>query len=293
MRKHLLLLLSAAAAGLVAMSAPGIAQQKTVKTCVEEWRANRAANQAAGITQRAYVERCRTGATAQTTTPIPAPATTIGTTAGATAAPKKTVRACAEEWRANRAANQAAGITQRAYVERCRTGATAQTMPPLIPAPATATGTTAGATGAPKKTVRACVEEWRANRAANQAAGITQRAYVENCRAGVATAQPQPAPGPAPMTPPRTAAAPTVAPPPPPTGPAPTIGAPMGAGQFASEAQAKARCGGDTVVWVNLDSKIYHYSSYRNYGRTKSGAYMCERDTAAAGIRAARNEKRP
>ena len=46
-------------------------------------------------------------------------------------------------------------------------------------------------------------------------------------------------------------------------------------------------------MWVNLDSKIYHYSSYRNYGQTKSGAFMCEKDTATAGFRAAKNEKRP
>ena len=53
------------------------------------------------------------------------------------------------------------------------------------------------------------------------------------------------------------------------------------------------RCPTDTIVWANLDSKIYHYSTNRNYGQTKSGAYMCEKDTAAAGIRAAKNEKRP
>jgi hypothetical protein len=86
----------------------------------------------------------------------------------------------------------------------------------------------------------------------------------------------------------RTTAAPSAAP-----APASTAGAPKGPGQFSSEAQAKARCPGDTVVWVNLDSKIYHYSSNRNYGHTKDGAYMCERDTAAAGFRAAKNEKHP
>ena len=69
--------------------------------------------------------------------------------------------------------------------------------------------------------------------------------------------------------------------------------APAAAGQFSTEAQAKARCPGDTVVWVNLDSKIYHYSAYRDYGHTKDGAYMCERDMAAAGFRAAKNEKHP
>jgi hypothetical protein len=49
----------------------------------------------------------------------------------------------------------------------------------------------------------------------------------------------------------------------------------------------------DTVVWVNLESKIYHFAGYHAYGNTKSGAYMCERDTTTAGFRAAKNEKHP
>jgi hypothetical protein len=64
-------------------------------------------------------------------------------------------------------------------------------------------------------------------------------------------------------------------------------------GQFPTEAQAKASCPGDTVVWANLDSKIYHYAGYRYYGTTKQGAYMCEKNTVAAGLRAPKNEKRP
>jgi hypothetical protein len=67
----------------------------------------------------------------------------------------------------------------------------------------------------------------------------------------------------------------------------------LGANQFSTEAQAKSHCPSDTVVWVNLESKIYHYSSNKNYGNTKSGDYMCEGDTAAAGFRAAKNEKHP
>jgi hypothetical protein len=46
-------------------------------------------------------------------------------------------------------------------------------------------------------------------------------------------------------------------------------------------------------VWVNLTSKIYHFSGTRSYGNTKHGAYMCEHDTAAAGMRAAKNETHP
>jgi hypothetical protein len=54
----------------------------------------------------------------------------------------------------------------------------------------------------------------------------------------------------------------------------------------------KARCPTDTVVWVNLTSKIYHFSG-TGYGNAKHGAYMCEHDTAAAGMRAAKNETHP
>lgn len=46
--------------------------------------------------------------------------------------------------------------------------------------------------------------------------------------------------------------------------------------------QAKSHCsGGDIVVWANLDSKIYHFSGHRDYGHTKEGAYMCEKDALA------------
>lgn len=61
-------------------------------------------------------------------------------------------------------------------------------------------------------------------------------------------------------------------------------GTPIGPNQFATEAQAKARCPSDSVVWANLNSHIYHFSGYRNYGTTKDGAYMCESDTVAAGL---------
>jgi hypothetical protein len=209
-------------------------------------------------------------------------------------AQQKTAKACQEEWRANRAANQAAGITQKAYVEKCRAGS-ATAKPAATPA-AAPTRPAATTSDAPQKTVRACQEEWRANRAANQAAGITQKAYVEKCRAGTMAEQPAPttSPRPAPASPAATTTAP-VAPTaaPPAATRAPAVGTPTGAGQFATEAQAKARCPRDTVVWVNLDSKIYHFAGYKDYGNTKTGAYMCERDTAAGDFRAAKNEKHP
>ena len=74
--------------------------------------------------------------------------------------------------------------------------------------------------------------------------------------------------------------------------PAPAA-ATTGANQYTSEAQAKARCPADTVVYVNLKSKIYHFAGHKDYGNLKNGAYMCEKDTVGAGARAAKNEKHP
>jgi hypothetical protein len=160
---------------------------------------------------------------------------------------------------------------------------------------------------AQQKSAKACQEEWRANKAANQANGITEKAYVTQCRGGGASTQPTAAPatpsapGTAPTATapaePRTATAPATRAAPATTStarPAPTTPAtPAGVNQFSTEAEAKARCPADTVVWVTLSSKIYHFSGTRYYGNTKNGAYMCERDTAAAGMRAAKNETHP
>jgi hypothetical protein len=47
------------------------------------------------------------------------------------------------------------------------------------------------------------------------------------------------------------------------------------------------------VVWANLSSKVYHFSGYRDYGTTKKGAYMCEKDATGQGFRASKSEKHP
>lgn len=83
-----------------------------------------------------------------------------------------------------------------------------------------------------------------------------------------------------------------------PTGSAPTSATPAAktptdAGQFAEESQAKAHCPSDTVVWANLSSKVYHFQGATDYGKTKRGAYVCEKDASAQGFRAAKNEKHP
>jgi len=229
-------------------------------------------------------------------------------------AQQKTAKSCQEEWRANKAANQANGITEKAYVAQCRSGgaptAAPAAPPAAAPAPtAAAPRTRPTATVAGQKTAKACRAEWQANKAANQAAGVTEKAYVDECRGGAAPSQPTaapaapPAPAPAPTAAPAapapapTAAAPPARPVPPPAStarPAPSApGTPAAANEFATEAQAKARFPSDTVVWVTLKSGIYHFAGTRFYGTTKNGAYMCEGDTAAAGMRAAKNETHP
>ena len=214
-------------------------------------------------------------------------------------AQQKTVKECQEEWKANKAANKANGVTEKAYVAQCHGGA-ASAQPKAAPtaAPTPAPPPKAAASG--QKTVKDCQEEWRANKAANKANGITEKAYVAECHGGAAAPKPTAAPAASPTSAPApapTAAAPPAKPVTPSTSadrPAPrTVPAPVAANEFSTEAQAKARCPSDTVVWVNLTSKIYHFSGTKNYGNTKHGAYMCERDTAAVGMRAAKNETHP
>jgi hypothetical protein len=145
---------------------------------------------------------------------------------------------------------------------------------------------------AQQKTAKACQEEWRANKADNQAKGITEKAYVDQCRTGTSSAQPKTAPAtPAPAASPPAKPAATAATPAKPAAPGKPAAA--AADQFAAESEAKARCPSDTVVWVNLSSKIYHFAGTKDYGKTKRGAYVCEKDTATSGFRAAKDEKHP
>jgi hypothetical protein len=111
---------------------------------------------------------------------------------------------------------------------------------------------------AQQKTAKQCNDEWAADKTAIQTSGKTKRVFVAECR-GVPVA-------------PR-AAATTV---------------PSGKDQFAAEGDARANCLGETVVWVNLRSRIYHASGTRSYGQTKQGAYMCEKASVDAGFHAAK-----
>ncbi len=58
---------------------------------------------------------------------------------------------------------------------------------------------------------------------------------------------------------------------------------------FSTESAAQAHCPKDVVVWLNIPSGIYHYKGERWYGRTKHGAYACEKEAIKAGDRASEN----
>ena len=139
--------------------------------------------------------------------------------------------------------------------------------------------------------MKQCGDDWKAAKANNTTNGMKWPEFLKQCRVQKEAAAPAPAP----------AAAPAPAPAPLAPAPAPTYqqkqrttqsARPTGAGQFTSEQEAKARCPGDTVVWVNTKGKshTYHYSGSRWYGTTKQGAYMCEADAGAAGYHASKSK---
>jgi hypothetical protein len=87
MRTQIAAVMSSAILGFMVSSSLAVAQQRTAKACQEEWRANKAANQANGVTEKAYVARCRGGTTPTQPTAAPA-APPTGATAPTAAAPR-------------------------------------------------------------------------------------------------------------------------------------------------------------------------------------------------------------
>jgi hypothetical protein len=61
--------------------------------------------------------------------------------------------------------------------------------------------------------------------------------------------------------------------------------------QFATEADAKAKCPANEVVWVNAATKKFQFAGHDGYGKGKKGAYMCEADATAAGAHASKSDK--
>jgi hypothetical protein len=132
MKKSLAALAGSVLIGLSTLSFPVLAQQKTARACQQEWRANKAALQANGITEKAFVADCR----AKGAPPKPDTATTTPTTPDQGAGTEKTIKACQAEWQAKRATGEVTGTTEKAYVAQCYTGNTAAAPSPTATPPA-------------------------------------------------------------------------------------------------------------------------------------------------------------
>lgn len=215
---------------------------------------------------------------------------------------------CNDEYKANKAAIKAAKELKKDFILACRA------LPPGTPTPIASPAGTAGAPAGRNsdvgtyKTAGQCDDEYKQAKAALKAAKEKKKDFIAACRSlppgtptpiNGAAASPSPAPSPAP--------APQQAPPAPAPrtqAPAPQNAAPgqsacnngyahlpasHTAVQFCSDAEAKSRCPGAAVVWVNTKSKIYHKAGSNTYGHTKEGAYMCQSDADAEGDRASRN----
>ena len=159
------------------------------------------------------------------------------------------------------------------------------------PAPTTSTAT------GNQSVMKQCGAQWQAAKAAGTTGGATWPQFLKACRAQLASttsAPPQggfmPAPAPAPSPAPTQSGSlfPWQRPATPPAGSVAST-----EGGSASQQAAQYRCPGSTVVWVSQHSHIYHFPGTRDYGHTKSGAYMCEAEAQGSGNRAAMNERHP
>jgi hypothetical protein len=230
--------LFAATFSLALLTSPLLAQQKTASACIGEWRAAKADFQKKGITEKAYVKKCR-GST-ETTQASPEKNRSAADksrektrSAAGPAVGTKTAKVCRDEWRADKAGFQAKGVTEQSYITQCRGN----------PSASTGNNRANNSPSAEKPSNSRWTDIFRPRE-------TTGTRSEQNSR-------------------------------------------PRNEGQFQSEAAAKARCSGDTVVWANLNSKIYHFAGKKAYGTTKNGAFMCEREATTQGMRASKSEDRP
>src|SRR5215467_6188325 len=105
-KRSMLIVCSAIYVGL-AFPTSSIAQRKAIPTCEKEWSENKAFNQAAGITKRDWIAKCRSDKWANKP-------------ANARRAEYARERACAADWKAAKAAGGVtAGMTWPTYWSEC------------------------------------------------------------------------------------------------------------------------------------------------------------------------------
>ena len=190
MKKSSMKLAGSVLIGVAGLSLPAWAQNEALGTCRAEWRANQAGLRANGITQKVYVADCQTAASKLGT----------ATTGRVSADPpgkaafkaEKTVKTCQREWFLNRIALRANGITQKVFVSDCQAAAAKVGTSAAAPVAADSPAKPAAAPNSPTPDaasgkIKACQEEWRTKRTADEVPGITEKAYVEQCRGGDTT----------------------------------------------------------------------------------------------------------
>jgi hypothetical protein len=236
-----------------------------------------------------------------------AAAIVVGTVAVAHA--ESVMKQCGEQWQSAKTAGTTNGATWPQFLSHCRaqlgSGAATAASPPTAPAQRQTgplypwqqpTTSMLAASATNQSVMKQCGAQWQAAKAAGTTGGATWPQFLKICRAQLASttsvppqggfAPAAPAPSPAPtqsgsLFPWQRPAAPSA-------GSSASTG-----GASASAQQAQYRCPGSTVVWVNEHSHIYHFPGTRDYGNTKSGAYMCEAEAQTSGNRAAMNERHP
>lgn len=206
-----------------------------------------------GDDRKSFMKDCLSGKTAAAATTAAPAATTANNAAGDQKTLMKTCNADAT-------AKGLKGDDRKAFMKTCLSGDKTTASAPATVTPAAAT--TGAAAGAGKG--------WHSTATGNQ---LTPAATTNT---------------PAPTT--GGTKTPT---PPAPQGNGQATLAKLGTNQFQTAALAQGHCSNGIVVWVNTESKIYHYKGYSDYGKTKSSAFMCEADAKTAGDRAAKDEKAP
>ena len=288
------LMIAAAVAALTcSISAPSYAQtsqQALMKSC----NTDAAAKKLKGDARKSFMADCLAGKAAET--PAGQPAATAQ-------APQANQQQRMKECNANATSQKLKGTARKDFMSSCLSGGTAASAPAAAPSSTTAAAPAAQTTAqSPQASQQQRMKECNANATSQKLKGTARKDFMSSCLSGSSAASTSStsippvtnAPNPQAPAATRTTVAPgaPVQPKQPTTsGSAPATAA-LGPGQYATEAQAKSTCASDTVVWVNTESHIYHFKNASDYGKTKQGAYMCEREAVAGGSRAAKNEKR-
>lgn len=273
--------LSFAASSAYAAPAAGTGatdQKDLMKTC----NADAKAKDLKGDARKTFMSQCLSGKST-------APATAAATTPAAPATPAVSAavdqKALMKSCNADAKTKDLKGDARKTFMSSCLSSKTAA--PATLATPAVSIPAPVVVDTTPKVDQKMLMKTCNDSAKTQKLTGDARKTFMSQCLSGKTTASsaaPLASPTTAPTAPVTNAVAPGAA------APAGTV---LKAGQFSTDTQAKAHCPADIAVWVNTDTKIYHFAGTSDYGKTKGGAYMCRGDADKAGDHAAKNEKAP